>query len=195
MNSRSECIARRISGHLIIFDSGFDAQPLAEQLSAFTPMPIPYRSPIDWTMWGTGAFFTLSGVLAIRFLAPVLRSRWTWATITVLTSLVMTSGYMFTRIRGMPNTAADGSWIAPGFQSQYGQETTVVATLCTLFSIKFVTSLYWFCRWSVVGFFPDAHACGATPILSHQTTHSDIRVVSSGIYSFLSTRVILQGEE
>lgn len=119
-------------------DSGFDAQPLAEQLSAFTPIPIPYRSPVNWAMWGVGTFFVLSGVLAIRFLAPVLRSRWTWAAITVLTSLVMTSGYMFTRIRGMPNTAADGSWIANGFQSQYGQETTVVASLCTLFSFAYL---------------------------------------------------------
>lgn len=82
-------------------------------------------------MWGTVAFFVLSGALSIRFLAPVLRSRWTWATITVLTSLVMTSGYMFTRIRNMPTVGQDGSWISNGFQSQYGQETTVVATLCT----------------------------------------------------------------
>jgi oligosaccharyltransferase complex subunit gamma len=120
------------------FSHGFDAQPLAEQLSAFTPIPIPYRPSINWTMWGVGAFFTLSGVLAIRFLAPVLRDRWVWATITVLTSLVMTSGYMFTRIRGMPNTAQDGSWIAPGFQSQYGQETTVVASLYGLLSASFL---------------------------------------------------------
>ncbi|KAF8275003.1 oligosaccharyl transferase subunit OST3/OST6 family [Lactarius quietus] len=120
------------------FSHGYDAQPLAQQLSAFTPVPIPYRPPINWTMWGVGAFFVLSGVLAIRFLAPVLRSRWTWATITVLTSLVMTSGYMFTRIRGMPNTAPDGSWIAQGFQSQYGQETTVVASLYGLLSASFL---------------------------------------------------------
>jgi oligosaccharyltransferase complex subunit gamma len=81
-------------------------------------------------MWGTVVFFILSGALSIRFLAPVLRNRWTWAVITILTSLIMTSGYMFTRIRGMPTTASDGSWIAQGFQTQYGQETTVVATLC-----------------------------------------------------------------
>jgi oligosaccharyltransferase complex subunit gamma len=82
-------------------------------------------------MWGTVVFFALSGVLSLRFLAPILSNRWVWAVITVLTSLVMTSGYMFTRIRGMPSAAPDGSWIASGFQSQYGQETTVVATLCT----------------------------------------------------------------
>lgn len=177
-------------------NSGFDAQPLAEQLSAFTPIPIPYRSPINWTMWGVGAFFALSGLLAIRFMGPVLRNRWTWATITILTSLVMTSGYMFTRIRGMPNTAPDGAWIAQGFQSQYGQETTVVASLCTSFS-KFdtMTSLIVFCRWSVVVLFSNAHARGSAPSLAYQTTHSDILVDGSNIYSVLSTRVILQAEE
>jgi len=119
-------------------DSGFDAQPLAEQLSAYTPIPIPFRPSINWSKWGVGAFFTLSGVLALRFLAPVLRNRWTWATITVLTSLIMTSGYMFTRIRGMPMTAHDGSWISPGFQSQFGQETTVIASLYGLLSASFL---------------------------------------------------------
>ncbi|KAI0273646.1 oligosaccharyl transferase subunit OST3/OST6 family [Gloeopeniophorella convolvens] len=120
------------------FSSGFDALPLAEQLSGITPVPIPYSAPINWAMWGTVTFFALAGALAIRFLAPVLRSRWTWAGLTVIVSLVMTSGYMFTRIRGMPNAAADGSWIAPGFQSQYGQETTVVASLYGLLSASFL---------------------------------------------------------
>jgi len=118
--------------------SGLDAQPLAEQLSAFTPVPIPYRAPIDWAKWGTLLFFVLSGALSIRFLAPVLRNRWVWASTTVLTSLIMTSGYMFTRIRGMPMAAPDGSWIAHGFQSQYGQEVTVVATLYGLLSAAFL---------------------------------------------------------
>jgi oligosaccharyltransferase complex subunit gamma len=90
-------------------------------------------------MWGTLAFFSLSAALSIRFLAPVLNNRWTWAFITVLTSLVMTSGYMFTRIRGMPTVASDGSWIAHGFQTQYGQETTVIATICMWLSFGGIT--------------------------------------------------------
>ncbi|THH16348.1 hypothetical protein EW146_g4281 [Bondarzewia mesenterica] len=100
------------------FSQGFDAEPLAAQLSAITPIPIPYRAPINWALWGTGGTFGLVSVLALRFLAPIFRNRWTWAAITVITSLVMTSGFMFTRIRGMPMTAANGQWIAPGFQNQ-----------------------------------------------------------------------------
>ncbi|KAI0054092.1 oligosaccharyl transferase subunit OST3/OST6 family [Auriscalpium vulgare] len=120
------------------FSSGFDAEPLAEQLSSFTPIPIPYRAPVNWALWGTVGTLALVFGLTIRFLAPIFRSRWTWAALTTIISLVMTSGYMFTRIRGTPMTAADGSWIAPGFQNQYGQETTVVASIYGLLSASFL---------------------------------------------------------
>jgi hypothetical protein len=43
----------------------------------------------------------------------------------------MTSGFMFVRIRGMPFAGPDGNWIAQGYQNQYGQETQVVAMICT----------------------------------------------------------------
>jgi oligosaccharyltransferase complex subunit gamma len=66
----------------------------------------------------------------LRFLAPIFQSRWSWAIVTIVTSLVMTSGYMFTRIRGSPFTGGDGNWIAGGFQNQYGQEVSVVAFIC-----------------------------------------------------------------
>lgn len=38
---------------------------------------------------------------------------------------------MFTRIRGAPYTGNDGSWIAGGYQNQFGQEVQVVALICT----------------------------------------------------------------
>jgi hypothetical protein len=109
--------------------SGFDPLPLAEQLSAHTPVLIPYKAPIDWAWWGTFSAFGLFFVVSIRYVAPVLQNRWTWAAGTILTSLVMISGYMFCRIRGVPFTSG-GSWIAPGYQNQYGQETQVVAAIC-----------------------------------------------------------------
>ncbi|TFY82622.1 hypothetical protein EWM64_g1387 [Hericium alpestre] len=117
---------------------GFDAEPLAEQLSAYTPLPIPYRAPINWALWGSFAVMGLSLILAVRVVAPIFRSRWTWATLVTITSLIMTSGYMFTRIRGMPMTGPNGDWIAQGFQSQYGQETVVVATLYGLLGASFL---------------------------------------------------------
>ncbi|KAH9926214.1 oligosaccharyl transferase subunit OST3/OST6 family [Fomitopsis serialis] len=111
------------------FSQGFDAAPLAEQLSHYTPVAIPYKAPIDYSRIGSGLFVLLSFVAALRFISPILKSRWTWAAITVLTSLVMTSGFMFVRIRGMPYTGPNGQWVAGGYQSQYGQEVQVVSMI------------------------------------------------------------------
>lgn len=115
---------------LNIVARGFDAAPLAEQLSHYTPAPIPYKAPFDYSRIASGAFLVLSFVAALRFVSPILKSRWTWAAITVLTSLIMTSGYMFVRIRGMPYTGPNGAWVAGGYQTQYGQEVQVVAMIC-----------------------------------------------------------------
>lgn len=61
---------------------------------------------------------------------PILHSRWVWAGVTVITSLVMTSGFMFTRIRGVPFNGRNGDWIAAGYQNQYGQEVQVITIIC-----------------------------------------------------------------
>ncbi|KII88486.1 hypothetical protein PLICRDRAFT_54324 [Plicaturopsis crispa FD-325 SS-3] len=120
------------------FSQGFDAEPLATSLSAHTPVPIPYRAPIDWARYGTFAFAAVVLALTIRYTAPIFQNRWVWAAGTVLTSLIMTSGYMFTRIRGMPYTGAGGQWIAAGYQSQFGQETQVVAGIYGILAVSFL---------------------------------------------------------
>lgn len=123
------------------FCSGFDPEPLAEQLSSHTPVPIPYAAPVNWGQWATIAFVAITFIASIRHLLPVLQSRWTWAALTIIVSLVMTSGFMFVRIRDMPFTAQDGNWIAAGYSNQYGQETQVVAMLCTSYNAA-LTVLY-----------------------------------------------------
>jgi oligosaccharyltransferase complex subunit gamma len=85
--------------------------------------------------WARMAFFALSVpavALFLRSAAPVLTNRWTWASLTVIPSLVMTSGYMFVRIRGVPHTGHNGQWVAQGFQNQFGQEVSVISMLCEL---------------------------------------------------------------
>lgn len=116
---------------ILIVRSGFEAGPLAEQLSNHTPVPIPYKAPIDWAAWATYGAFGIFFLVTLPLVAPFLTNKWVWATGTIVTSLIMTSGYMFTRIRGMPMTSG-GQWIASGYQSQYGQETQVVAAICKL---------------------------------------------------------------
>lgn len=118
--------------------SGFDAGPLAEQLSQFTPVPIPYKAAVDYARIGTGAGVLLIILSGVRAFLPILRSRWLWAAGTVLTSLVMTSGFMFVRIRGMPHSGGNGQWIAPNYQNQFGQEVQVVSFICELYLYRLV---------------------------------------------------------
>ncbi|KAJ3507875.1 hypothetical protein NLJ89_g6060 [Agrocybe chaxingu] len=120
------------------FSEGFDPAPLAEFLSKHTPIPIPYRAPVDWAHWTTVAIGVLGAALVLRFIMPIVRSRWSWAAVIVITSLVMTSGYMFTRIRNVPYNGGDGHWIAAGYQNQYGQEVQVVSFVYGLLSFAFL---------------------------------------------------------
>jgi len=120
------------------FSHGFEAEPLAQHLSNHTPIPIPYTKPFDWARWTTAAAGLLAFAVTLRFIAPVLQSRWTWAIGTIITSLVMTSGYMFTRIRGSPFMGQDGSWIAGGFQNQFGQEVQVIAVVYGTLGFAFI---------------------------------------------------------
>ncbi|KAJ4487936.1 dolichyl-diphosphooligosaccharide-protein glycotransferase [Lentinula aciculospora] len=125
------------------FSNGFEAEPLASHLSNHTPIPIPYKAPIDWARWITFICGLLGFALTLRFIAPILQSRWTWAIITIVTSLTMTGGFMFTRIRGSPYTGSDGSWIAGGYQNQFGQEVQVVALIygTLAFSVVMLTMI------------------------------------------------------
>jgi oligosaccharyltransferase complex subunit gamma len=120
------------------FTDGFEAGPLAEFLSKFTPVAIPYSDPIDWARYVTIAIGVLGSLLFLRFISPLIQNRWTWAAGTVITSLVMTSGYMFTRIRNVPFNGGDGNWIAAGYQNQFGQEVQVVAFIYGLLSFSFL---------------------------------------------------------
>ncbi|KAF8628358.1 hypothetical protein AX15_003893 [Amanita polypyramis BW_CC] len=120
------------------FSSGFEASPLAEYISKYTPVPVPYKEPINWGLYITLAVLSFSFLLTLRYIAPILQSRWTWALCTIITCLVMTSGFMFTRIRGVPYTGGNGNWIAAGFQSQFGQEVQVVAFIYGLLAVAFL---------------------------------------------------------
>jgi len=119
------------------FSAGFDAEPLAEQLSRHTVVPIPYSAPIDWSRWVTVVGLLIPFLASLRYALPVLTNRWTWAVLTVGTSLIMTSGFMFVKIRGQPFTGGNG-WIASGYQNQYGQETQVISLIYGVLASAFV---------------------------------------------------------
>lgn len=118
------------------YRSGFDAGPLAEVISKFTPVTVPYKDPIDWTkVILISAIVPIFGIF-VRFFGPVITNRWVWATGTILTTLVMTSGYMFVRIRSAPWTGGGGNWIAAGHQNQYGQEIQVISFICEFIALN-----------------------------------------------------------
>lgn len=112
------------------FSNGFDAAPLAEQLSHHTPIPIPYRAPINWGKFMSTAFFAASFLLFARFFKSVFTGRFIWVVMTVLPSLAFMGGLMFVQIRGSPWQLPNGQWMAQGYSSQYGKEVQMIAIIC-----------------------------------------------------------------
>ncbi|KLO10678.1 dolichyl-diphosphooligosaccharide-protein glycotransferase [Schizopora paradoxa] len=116
---------------------GYDAKELATLMSQFTSVPIPYRVPIDWGFVLTFGATVLSCAVAARLILPVLVNKWTWAAITISTMLVMTSGFMFVRIRGMPYRTAEHTMV-PGYQNQVGAEIWTVSSKYFILSSSFL---------------------------------------------------------
>ena len=114
------------------FSNGFDPAPLAEQLSHHTPIPIPYRAPINWGKIGTTAFFVATFMLFVRFFKSVLAGRMVWIIMTIVPSLAFMGGLMFVQIRGSPWEMQNGQWMAQGFSNQLGKEVQMIAIICEL---------------------------------------------------------------
>ncbi|KAF8495608.1 oligosaccharyl transferase subunit OST3/OST6 family [Gautieria morchelliformis] len=124
-------------------NSGFDPALLAEHLSRYTPVPIPYKAPPNYALIATTATSILTLVVVARFILPILMSRWTWAVFTIGMSLTMVGGFMFVHIRGMPYIAGGQhggvEYIAPGFQTQYGIEVQIIGFLYGVLSLGFIS--------------------------------------------------------
>jgi len=111
------------------FSSGFDAEPLAQELSRYTPIPIPYRAPINWVRWGAITALSLLSILTVRFLLPILTSRFFWIVLTIVPTLAFISGFMFTQIRGVPWEMPNGQWMAAGYSNQLGKEVQMLSII------------------------------------------------------------------
>ncbi|KAI5462739.1 hypothetical protein BGZ63DRAFT_223397 [Mariannaea sp. PMI_226] len=115
----------------------------AEKIHTWVSRHLPGRPhpavkrPINWMRWVV-SFTLIAGigsalVTASRWLLPIIQNRNIWASISLISILLFTSGHMFNHIRKVPYVAGDGrggvSYVAPGFQSQFGLETQIVAAL------------------------------------------------------------------
>jgi oligosaccharyltransferase complex subunit gamma len=73
-------------------------------------------------------------VTAGPYIQPIVQNRNVWAAVSLIAILLFTSGHMYNHIRKVPYVAQGNrggiSYFAPGFQSQYGLETQLVAALC-----------------------------------------------------------------
>lgn len=126
-------LTRNCSQLIDILFSGFEADLLSEELSRFTPVPIPYKPPFNWGLLTTVILGIVSFLLSLRFIIPVLASRWTWAAVVIIATTVFTGGFMFVRIRGSPwvgSTKKGLTWMAGGYQNQYGMEVQIVSGIC-----------------------------------------------------------------
>ncbi|KIM29014.1 hypothetical protein M408DRAFT_329052 [Serendipita vermifera MAFF 305830] len=124
---------------------GFEADIMAEVLSAFTPVPIPYKPPFNWAFLGTVIMGIVTLLVSARFILPILSSRWTWAAVIIAASVVFTSGIMFVRIRGSPwvgRTKQGASWLAGGYQNQYGMEVQVIAGVYGTLAFSYVALIF-----------------------------------------------------
>lgn len=128
--SKCKCLCTSPLQQLTL-NSGFSAEPLAQQVSDLTPIPVPYSPPVDWVRWAAIS----GGVLVLGVALYLITTVWIWAVGAIGTSLVMTSGFMFTRIRESPWVGHDGGWIARGWQDQFGTEVLMVVAICLCFQV------------------------------------------------------------
>ncbi|KAH7103917.1 oligosaccharyl transferase subunit OST3/OST6 family [Auriculariales sp. MPI-PUGE-AT-0066] len=121
---------------------GFEVPELVEEISKFTPVPVPYSKPLPWAKIITTIVVLLGIGLVAPFAMPVLRSRWSWAAASIYFILIMVGGEMFTRIRGSPyvypQRTGGVSWIVQGYQNQLGAEVHAVAAAYGLLAFALV---------------------------------------------------------
>lgn len=102
--------------------------------------------PPNYTRIATNAFVTFTvAMLSYKFFPQVmafLGSRTVWGGLSLIAVLLLTSGYMFNQIRGVPYVMEHGNgrvqYFAPGQQTQYGVETQILSFVYGALSILVV---------------------------------------------------------
>lgn len=93
-------------------------------------------------------------VTASPYVLPIVQNRNIWASISLISILLFTSGHMFNHIRKVPYVAGDGkggiTYFAGGFQNQLGLETQIVAAICKFSSPSDPMMVANPCRWRSV---------------------------------------------
>ena len=128
----------------------FDEEKLVKFISRYGNFSFSYTKtiPVKKLFLGLLTVFgvMIAGAIAWPFINKLLGNRKIWMAFTVGAVLVFTSGHLFVQMRSMPEHGRnqDGSkqMIAPGFQSQYGYESRLVAMLYFSFSFALTGMTY-----------------------------------------------------
>ncbi|KAI9493591.1 hypothetical protein BDB00DRAFT_822688 [Zychaea mexicana] len=115
--------------------NGFGAESFAAFLSREIGAPVPVTRPFDYFALGVKVFGVVGIAAILKLLYPyfgtILHHRNTWAALSIITILIMTSGHMWNQIRNppyvMPGAGGKMNFVAGGFQQQLGLESRVVA--------------------------------------------------------------------
>ncbi|CEG71674.1 hypothetical protein RMATCC62417_07371 [Rhizopus microsporus] len=117
--------------------NGFAAETFADFLSQQTGFKVKVKRPFNYVKFG-GQLFLAIGAAAIlkliyRNFGFIVYHKTTWTVVSILTVLIMTSGYMWNRIRApayvIPTQSGQINYIAQGFSSQLGIESQIVASI------------------------------------------------------------------
>ncbi|EXX66548.1 Ost3p [Rhizophagus irregularis DAOM 197198w] len=113
---------------------GFDAESLASFLSHHLGTQVPVNRPLNYFGIFITIFFTLAGLAFLKSIYPIvqnlIQNKSVWTTFSLITIFIMISGHMWNHIRSPPYIIPqNGKIIAPGFSSQLGIESQIVAIL------------------------------------------------------------------
>lgn len=124
----------------------YDAEDIAEWLSAQRSEPVPYSKPFPWVKLLTAVVSLSVGLATVYLLrqhVPLSAgSKLLWALLVLGIIVTQTAGYMWNQIRGAPfagvGPGGQVQYFAPGFQNQYSAETGIIAGLYTLLAFSVV---------------------------------------------------------
>lgn len=112
---------------------GLDPEDVVRFVEPIVGREIPLIKPFDFAKLLTLVFFVATIYVSYRYigshLVAHLRNPIPWAIMSVVFTLIMTSGTMWNSIRGAPYVG-NREVISGQFQSQFVIETRIVAILC-----------------------------------------------------------------
>lgn len=132
--------AREISGDFEIYDvarKGLGADALATFVSSKINEPIKIVRPLNYPLIGISIVLFLGFIATVKYVARsvvwLLSNKKVWAVGSLGTILLMTSGFMWNRIRNPPYVSVSQNgkpeYIVGGFQQQVAIETQISAAL------------------------------------------------------------------